>query len=187
MAGGRRVALLRGINVGKAKRISMAQLRSLVEELGFRDVRTLLNSGNIVFTAAGRGDPAARIEKALAEKIGVSSRVTVLTGEEFATAVVENPLLEVADNHSRLLVGFLADAAEVETLNPLLEKEWTPEALAVGTRVAYLWCPAGVLESPLGDALNRALRDRVTVRNWATVTKLLALVRGDGDDRDDGK
>jgi len=77
----RRVALLRGINVGRAKRLAMADLRALVEDLGYGDVRTLLNSGNIIFTVprTKRGDAAARIEKAIASRLGVSARVYVLT------------------------------------------------------------------------------------------------------------
>src|SRR5262245_8773555 len=147
---GRQVALLRGINVGRAKRVAMAELRALVEELGYGDVRTLLNSGNVVFTTprAAPGDAGARIEKALAERLGVSSRVTVLSAAELAAAVAANPLLEVADNPSLLLVAFLADPADRSRLKRLVEKDWAPEALALGPRVAYLWCPAGQIESP---------------------------------------
>ena len=176
----RRVALLRGINVGRAKRVAMADLRALVEELGYRDVRTLLNSGNVVFTApaAARGDAAARIEKALVAKLGVPSRVTVLTAAELAAAVAANPLLDVASNPSRLLVAFLADPADRKKLQPLTRQDWTPEALALGPRVAYLWCPPGVLASKLSEAVGRALGDAVTTRNWTTVTKLHALAAG---------
>lgn len=187
MAGGKRIALLRGINVGKAKRVAMAELRSLMEDLGFSAVRTLLNSGNVIFTAAGRGDAAGRIEKAMTERLGVSARVTVLTADEFSAAVAENPLISTGDNHSRLLVAFLSDAVDRPRLELLHQQSWAPESLAVGMRVAYLWCPAGVLESPLSSALGRALGERVTVRNWATVTKLHALLQGDDHDRDDGE
>ena len=176
----RRVALLRSINVGRAKRVAMAELRALVEELGYRDVRTLLNSGNVVFTApaAVRGDAAARIEKGLVARLGVKARVTVLTAAELAAAVADNPLVEVATNPSRLLVAFLADPADRGRLEPLLAQDWRPEALALGARVAYLWCPPGVLVSRLSEAVGRALGDAVTTRNWTTVTKLHALAEG---------
>ena len=110
---GRYVALLRGINVGTAKRVAMSELRALVEELGYSDVRTLLNSGNVVFTAA-KAEPreaALRIKKALEGKLGVSARVTVISDEELADVVAGNPLGKVADNPSRLLVGILGDPA----------------------------------------------------------------------------
>jgi uncharacterized protein (DUF1697 family) len=174
------IALLRGINVGRAKRIAMADLRKLVEGLGYGDVRTVLNSGNIVFTASrAAGDVAGRIEKAIIDKLGIAARVTVLSGKELAAAIKENPLGEIVDNPSRFLVAVLNDAAHRQRLTPLMEKDWKPEALAVGRRVAYLWCPQSILESPLHEAVCRALNDGVTMRNWATMTKLQALVEGE--------
>jgi uncharacterized protein (DUF1697 family) len=172
------VALIRGINVGKAKRIAMADLRALVEGLGYTNVRTLLNSGNVVFTAP-RAVPTvgARLEAALADQLGVSARFTVLTASELATAVRENPLLKVADNPSRLLVAVLRDPADRSKLTSLAKQDWTPEALAVGTRVCYLWCADGILASRLGAAVNKTLGDAVTARNWATMLKLHELTK----------
>ena len=174
---GRHVALLRGINVGRAKRVAMADLRELVGELGYADVRTLANSGNVVFTAPGSsaGDAGGRIEAALAAHLGIASRVTVLTAGELADAVAGNPLIDVCDNPSRLLVAFLADPADRARLKALVRMRWAPEALALGERVAYLWCPDGVLASRVAAAVGEALGDAVTTRNWATVSKLLAL------------
>jgi uncharacterized protein (DUF1697 family) len=173
-----RVALLRGINVGRAKRVAMADLRALVEDLGYRDVRTLLNSGNVIFTVPGtvRGNPASRIEEAFASVIGFTSRVMVVTAAEVAAAVLENPLGEVADNPSRLQVGILADHAHRTRLEPLVKEHWAPEALALGTRVAYLWCPRGGIDSPLMAAAGRVLGDAWTVRTMATVTRIHALM-----------
>src|SRR2546421_7872366 len=152
---GRQVALIRGINVGRAKRVAMADLRVLVEGLGYGDVRTLLNSGNVVFTAprAAAGNATARIEKALATELGVSARVTVLSATELADAVTENPLLEVANDFSRLLVAVLGNPADRTKLAPLTKQDWATEALAVGTRVAYLWCPEGILASRLAESV----------------------------------
>jgi uncharacterized protein (DUF1697 family) len=173
----RQVALIRGINVGRAKRVAMADLRKLVESLGFGEVRTVLNSGNVVFSTprAAPGDAGARIEKALATKLGVSARVTVLTAKEVAAAVTENPLLDVAKNPSRLLVVALSNPADRPKLEPLSEQDWAPEVLAIGARVAYLWCAEGILASRLAEAVSRILGDAMTARNWATVMKLHAL------------
>jgi uncharacterized protein (DUF1697 family) len=178
---GRHVALIRGINVGRAKRVAMADLRALVEGLGFSDVRTLLNSGNVVFTStsAAAGNAGARIEKTMAAKLGVSARVTVLTAREVAKAVADNPLLDVASNHSRLMIAVPAGAIDHRRLKPLAAEDWTPEVLAIGTCVAYLWCPDGILASPLSEAVGRTLGDSVTSRNWATLLKLHALARVD--------
>jgi uncharacterized protein (DUF1697 family) len=171
------IALIRGINVGRAKRVAMADLRALVEDLGYGDARTLLNSGNVVFTTprAAPGDAAARIAKALAAVLGVSARVTVLTAKELAAAVTANPLLEVADDPSRLLVAVLSNPADRPKLEPLLKQDWAPDVLAIGARVAYLWCPEGMLASRLAEAVSRVLGDAVTSRNWATMMKLHAL------------
>jgi uncharacterized protein (DUF1697 family) len=172
------IALLRGINVGKAKRVAMADLRKLVEKLGYTDVRTLLNSGNVVFTSTG-SDTAravARIEKALVEATGVSARVLVVTAEDLATAVKENPFLKVADNPSRLLVAFLADPADLAGMKPLLRQDWGTERLAIGSRAAYFWLPDGIIDSKIFAALHRRPANDVTTRNWATVLKLKAMV-----------
>ena len=141
--------------------------------LGYRDVRTLLNSGNVVFTDP-RGDAAkaaARIEKGIATKLGVTSRVVVLTAAEVAAALAANPLAAVATNPSRLFVAVLADPTD-RRLDPLLAGTGNPKCLALGPRVAYIWCPEGMMDSPLAAAVAKALGDGVTTRNWATMGKL---------------
>ncbi len=182
----RQVALLRGINVGSAKRVAMADLRALLESLGCGGVRTLLNSGNAVFTPprGSRGLPAA-LERAIATKLGVVTRVTVLTGQEVAAAVRQNPLARVASDPSRLLVTVLRDPKAQGRLKPLLKERWAPEAFALGGRVAYLWCAGGIADSPLWAAVNDVLGEDGTARNMATMTKLLALVDAE-QDRDEG-
>lgn len=170
------VALLRGINVGKAKRIAMADLRSLFERLGLADVRTLLNSGNVVFTTTSfTATLPARLRQAIHEKLKVDCRVTVLTAGELGTIIRKDPLGEVAHDPSRYLVGVLADPADRARLVPLTREEWAPERILLGTRVGYLWLPAGILESRLAKALDRILGDGMTARNWSTMLKLHAL------------
>jgi uncharacterized protein (DUF1697 family) len=171
------VALLRGINVGKAKRVAMADLKALVEDLGYGDVKTLLNSGNVVFSS--KKDDAAgaakRIEKGIADKLGVTSRVTVVSAGEIAAAIAKNPHRKIATNPSRHLVAFFPDEAAVKGLAPFLKKTWAPEAAAASGRVVFLWCPDGILESPAFKELARLAKDGVTSRNFATVEKLHAL------------
>jgi uncharacterized protein (DUF1697 family) len=173
----RYIALLRGINVGTAKRVAMADLRKLIDELGYEDVRSVLNSGNIVFSANGidPGAAAAAIEENLVLKLGVAARVMVLSREQLATVLAENTLLSVAADHSRLLVFMLADAAARTAIAPLCERKWGAEALAVGQRAAYVWCPEGVLDSAAATALGKQLGDHTTSRNWNTLCKLYAL------------
>src|SRR5512139_337568 len=103
----RYVALFRGINVGKAKRIAMADLRALLEKLGFSQVRTLLNSGNAVFTASAAPPRklAQRIRAEVANQLGVDALVIVKSAKDIAGIVAGNALATVATDASRLLVA----------------------------------------------------------------------------------
>ncbi len=175
----RQVALLRGINnAGQGPRVALAGLRALFEGLGFRDVRTLLNSGNVVFSAPAKesGGVLARIEKALAAKLQLTAPVTLLSADEVEAAVRDNPFSGVATDRSRLLVVVPFIRSDLRRLQPLLKERWAPEALALGSRVAYLWCAGGVAKSPLWTAVDRALERSGTARNMATLTKLRAAV-----------
>jgi uncharacterized protein (DUF1697 family) len=175
------VALIRGVNnIGKARRVAMADLRAVFEGLGFRGVRTLLNSGNVVFSAPGerREGARTRIQDGLRSELGLASRVTLLSAREVAAAVRDNPFAGGATNPSRLLVVAPATSSDLRLLRPLLEQRWKPEALALGTRVAWLWCARGVARSPLWAAVDRALLRTGTARNLATFTKAMALARG---------
>lgn len=172
------VALIRGINVGRANRVAMADLRALLVDLGYRDVRTLLNSGNAAFSAPGKSaaSVAARIRGALRTRLGVDARVVAVTATDLVAAVAENPLTAFAEVPARLLVAFLADPSDRVRLLPLAERDWAPEAIAVGTRVAYLWRPNGVATSALSRAVAQTLGEAATARNWSTVLKLVTLV-----------
>jgi uncharacterized protein (DUF1697 family) len=156
----------------------MADLRGLLADLGYREVQTLLNSGNLVFSA-GREKPrriGERIEVAMREELGVSAPVTVLTAAAFSTVVEENSLSEVAKDPARFLVAFCNDAGRLKQLKPLTQQPWSPEALAVGSVAAYLWCASGILESRLAEAVGRVLGESTTTRNWTTVTKIHAVL-----------
>lgn len=176
----RRVALLRGINVGKAKRIAMADLRRVVESLGATDVATLLNSGNVVYSAAGGRThaDATRIAAAVAQELGVATDVTVLDREELEAALRANPLRTIASDPSRLLLLALADARRARALEPLLARRWKPEVLAIDGRVAWLWCARGIVDSPLWAAANRALGGTGTARNLATMNRIAERLAG---------
>lgn len=173
----RYVALLRGINVGTAKRVAMADLKRVVEDLGFHDVKTLLNSGNVVFGGeeARSSDVAASIEQGVLEATGVSSKTTALNATEFAQVVAENPVADPS-NPSRLLVAFLFNPEERRDLLAIAKDDWSPEKVSVGSKAAYFWCPDGILESKALKAAGKVLRTDVTTRNWATVLKIKALL-----------
>mgnify|MGYP002831873814 CR=1 FL=1 len=171
------VALLRGINVGRAKRIAMADLRVLVEGLGYTGVRSLLNSGNVVFRAPGTTAQAAAqaIEEALVLRLGVAARVFVLGRDELGAIIDGNPLLGVATDHARLFVFLLGEAVRRDRLAVLDGRDWGCEQLVLGERAAYVWCPEGMLVSAAATSLGKLLGDGTTSRNWHTLLKLQAL------------
>jgi len=173
------VALLRGINVGTAKRLAMADLRALLEALGHGCVRTLLNSGNAVFDAPAASAPpklAARIQAALAERLRLDSFVIVKSAKSVAAMVAENRLAEGCENESRLIVAITQDSADLARLKALAHVDFGREKLQLGTEAAYLWCPDGILQSRAASTLLSELKDRGTTRNWATMTKIAALL-----------
>lgn len=174
MAAATCIALLRGINVGRSRRIAMAELRALFEELGFAHVQTVLNSGNVVFDAAPAGPHrlAARIEEGIRAHLGFEVPVIAVAAERLDVIVAQNTLAGAQAEASKLLVAFVSGEAVLDRVRPLLGQSWAGEALAVGRHAAYLHCPGGIVESGLLRAFSRATGDAATTRNWATVLKL---------------
>jgi uncharacterized protein (DUF1697 family) len=177
----RYVALFRGINVGKAKRIAMADLGKLLEKLGYKDVKTLLNSGNAVFTggAASANKLAAGIRSAVAKKLGVDAAVIVKSARDIEGILAGNELGGTASDHSRLLVAMTDDAKALAALAPFAVREWGDEKVHLGKHAAYVWCANGILESAALAVLLKALGPACTTRNWATLNKIHALMVAD--------
>jgi uncharacterized protein (DUF1697 family) len=171
----RYVALLRGINVGTANRISMTDLRSVFEALRYTDVTTLLQSGNVVFTAPRGLGPSATIalEDELANTTGVQARILVLDAARFLEVARANPLVPIADNDSLLVVTFLGAAPPASLEVPT---DLEPEVLEVGDKAIYQWCPRGVSKSIVPPKFFRSLGPEATTRNWRTVKKIAGLL-----------
>ncbi len=172
------VALLRGVNVGKSKRVPMAELRTLLSGLGYTNVATLLNSGNAVFCAPV-GTPAkhaAAIAAAISTRLHVEVPVIVKSAGELTAIISENPIKAGAEEHSRFLVAFAPDAKALSGLKAIEPLVVTPERFSVGKNAAYLFCAMGILESKAGAALLGKAGKSATTRNWATVLRLKALV-----------
>ncbi len=171
------VALLRGINLGAKRRVAMADLRSWLGDLGYADVRTLVQSGNIVFRTAKRPATVLReVEARLAEGAGFAIDCVVRTAEELRAVVEADPLGSVADNASRYHVSFLREAPEQPDFAP---DAFAPELFHVGEREIYFWTPDGVIHSRMLAAFPTRKGEVATMRNWNTVTKLLALTTPD--------
>jgi uncharacterized protein (DUF1697 family) len=171
------IALLRGVNLGAHNRIAMPALRDALSEAGFGDVRTYLQSGNVVLSGGGSSDAVARkVRKVVADRFGLDVDVVVRTRAELAAIVKRDPLGEVAKDPKRYQVSFLASKPKAEAARKLEETAIEPERLVVQGREAYAWHPNGVGRSKLAALLaGNGLRVSATARNWTTVTKLLAM------------
>src|SRR4051812_22736137 len=166
----RLIALLRGINLGAKRRVAMADLRALMTELGYEDVRTVLQSGNVVFTGA-ETKARERLEQAMAERFGFDVDVVLRTMDELHAVVEADPFGDEIDNPTRYFVVFLDGKPR---LDALAGQDFAPDRFRPGAREVYAWCPEGMQNSRLMKALGKpGIAGTATVRNWATVNKLL--------------
>jgi uncharacterized protein (DUF1697 family) len=175
-----KILLLRGINIGPNKRIAMPELRALLGDAGFEDVRTYVQSGNVVLSS-GRS-PArvgAQAEKLIAERFGFDVDVIVRTGGELAEVVGRNPLGDVATDPKRYQVSFLESEPDPEVISRIATVAAESERLVAIGRELYAWHPDGVARSKLWAKLaGNGLGVRATARNWTTVGTLLEMARG---------
>lgn len=167
------VALLRGINVGAANQVAMSDLRLACQNLGFRNVTTVLRSGSVVFDFGG--DPDASEMRAEVERLtGVTAQVLILTASEFQEVADANPLASVSTNGSKLFLTFLSEPpGEVELPDA---GALAPERLEVGTRAIYQWFPDGSMQSKVPKAFWSQFGGVQTARNTNTVGKILTLL-----------
>jgi uncharacterized protein (DUF1697 family) len=175
------VLLLRGVNVGTKNSLPMAELRSMLAELGCSDVQTYVQSGNAVFgTKLGTAELTNAIEQALERYMGRPIGTALRTSKQMNAIALANPFASVATNLSNLCVTFLSAAPTKAEVAPLHVQDWAPELFAVAGKEIYTWHPHGQGRSPLGAALGKLrLRGAVTTRNWNTVLKLRELVAAD--------
>ena len=173
------IALLRGINVGGNKLVAMADLRALVARLGFADVRTLLQSGNLVFRSDRRSP--AQLERVLeaetTQRLGLEAAYFVRTAGEWHAVVARNPFrAEAARDPARLAVMVLKDAPAARAVAALRAAITGREAVRAAGRHLYAVYPDGMGRSRLTHTLiEKLLGTRATGRNWNTVRKLAEL------------
>jgi uncharacterized protein (DUF1697 family) len=174
----RRIALLRGINLGSRNRVSMPELREALGEAGYEDVQTLVQSGNIVFSSSKKPATLEReIEKVVAG-LGVECAVVVRTRDELAGAIERNPIPEGVAAPKLFQVTFFSGEPPAGAVEKLLSQDFGDERVEVIGREAYAWHPNGIQKSKLAREVGKKLRDEGTARNWNTVTKLLELADG---------
>lgn len=177
MATGQLIGLLRGVNLGAHNRIAMADLRRIVEDLGYEHPRTLVVSGNVVF---GSSDPPAtaakRIEKALASEAGLNVPVLVRTAQELVRIVERNPFGQHAAEGKFHHVIFLSGKADPKLVREVDPEQYLPERFAAHGSEIYHLTPGGMQGAKLTYAFwEKRLELRATARNWNTVEKLAAM------------
>jgi len=182
------VALLRGINVGGHNKVAMADLRDIAAELGYADVSTYIQSGNLVFAADGEDTAklAAALERRIAERLGIRPAVVVISAAELARLIEANPFPD--EPNPRLVHAVLRNTdlgesglAAVATATASARASGSRDEAVVIGRTLFLHTPDGFGRSELAARLvASAANAGGTARNWATVTKLMAML-GDGE------
>jgi uncharacterized protein (DUF1697 family) len=173
------IALLRAINVGGRNLVAMSDLRQLFTDLGFGEARTLLQSGNVVFESPQKADAEMerRLEKEIAERLGVAADFIVRNANDWKKIVARNPFPKQAkEDPGHLLVDFLKSAPSAENVRSLQSAIKGPEIIRSDGKQLYIVYPDGVGRSKLTATLiERKLERRGTARNWNTVLKLAAM------------
>ncbi|MBW5446742.1 DUF1697 domain-containing protein [Cohnella sp. CFH 77786] len=171
-------ALLRGINVGGNKKVSMPALKQMFEKMGFERVQTYINSGNVLFVPASAADPgemAGRIEKEIEREFGFPAAVILRTGDDLGRIIRSNPFAgEGTPEELNLHVGFLSQLPSESQLDRIRPYVTEDDRFRLVDHELYVMFRAGVRDSKLGNSLNK-LGVPVTLRNWNTTNKLFAL------------
>ncbi len=173
----RHVVLLRGINIGSRNRIAMPALREALEEAGFTDVETYLQSGNVVLESRAKPETVRRkVEQLIAGRFGLEIAVVVRTRAELAAVVKRNPHAKVASEPKRYQVTFLEQKLPTKVVRELEQAAAANERVVVSGREVYAWHPQTIARSKLWSKLaGQGLGVTATSRNWATVEALLEL------------
>ncbi|MEU7113480.1 DUF1697 domain-containing protein [Streptomyces sp. NPDC046182] len=176
--------LLRGINVGGHRKVPMAELRSLLEGLGHRDVRTYLQSGNAVFTTdtdeLTDEELTTAIEDAIEKRFGFRVDCLVRDAAYLAAVADACPFPAAELEAKQLHVTYLSEAVTPDRFASIDQTAFLPEEFRLGERALYLYAPEGLGRSKLGEALSRPALFKgivATTRNWNTVVKLAEMTR----------
>ena len=174
------IALLRGINVGGHRQVGMTNLRNFLTELGFENVKSLLQSGNLVFSSRSRfGAELERfLEVEAAKRLALEIDFYVRTAEEWKSVVRQNPFRKEAERDPKHLIClFLKNAPDVKDVALLQSEISGPELVKAKGKQAYIFYPDGMGRSRLTTAMIEKRIGRGTGRNWNTVLKLDVIAK----------
>ena len=177
---GRMVALLRAVNVG-GRKLPMAELRALCEELGWADVATYIQSGNVVFSSSGKPEAIeAELERAIEKRFGIDVPVIVRTTGEWTRLAASNPFAKTArDEPNRLQLLVSKQPPSADAAGQLMARARAGESVKAAGGALWFHFPEGVGVSKLTPALiDKACGSPSTGRNWNTVLKLKEMAEG---------
>jgi uncharacterized protein (DUF1697 family) len=172
------ISLLRGINVSGQKQVRMAELKSLYEDLGFENVRTYVQSGNVVFDSPEReaGKLTVQIEKLIEKTFGFFVPVLIRSAEDFRRILENHPFKH--EEPLRVLVTFLSETPEQSKLDALSCHEDKVDKFAIGEKEIFLFCPGGYGKTKLSNTFfEKKLGVAATTRNWKTVKALYEMAQ----------
>ena len=176
---GRNIALLRGINVGGRTSIPMAELRALCESLGWKEVQTYIQSGNVVFDVKGAAASLeAQLEEAVERKFGIAIPVLVRSAGAWHALVAANPFHEAAEAEpNRVMLSLSKRPPAAGAAAAIQERARNGERVEDSGGTLWIHYPGGAGTSKLTPALlDRLAGSPVTARNWRTVVKLAEMV-----------
>ncbi len=176
------ISILRGINVSGHRLIKMADLKVLYEKLGYKEVVTFIQSGNVIFKSDKKASDLAHaeaIEKTINKKYGFDVPVITRSIEEWGKTLKGNPFLKQKDvDLERLYVTFLSEKPEPTLVKSIRTLDYSPEEFAVVGKEVYLYCPVGYGNSKLSNGFFESkLKVIATTRNWKSINKLYALAQ----------
>lgn len=171
------IALFRGINVGGKNILKMKDLVELLETLGAQQVKTYVQSGNVVLQSMEAPSRLSeKISQGIQQSYGFSPQVILLTQTEFEDAIRNNPFLQAEALPKTLHLGFLVAEPKYPKLNELEQLKAPGEEILLKGRVFYLHAPNGIGRSKLAEKIEKHLGVPMTMRNWNTVCKLSDIV-----------
>ncbi len=174
------ISILRGINVSGQKKIKMSDLRLLYESLGFQNVVTYIQSGNVIFdtTVKNMADLKISIENAIEEKYEYHIPVIIRTNSEIGDIIKNCPfgLVDLVKDGTRILVTILTSEPSETRISAILKYAAATEKIVISGKEVYLYCPNGYGKSKLSNTLlEKKLGIDATTRNWKTIHKLYEL------------
>jgi uncharacterized protein (DUF1697 family) len=173
----RKIGILRGINVGGKRKILMADLKSMCEKLGLKDVKTYIQSGNLIFNSdKPNSELENNLEKAITEKYGFDVPVIVRTKKELENSINNNPFFDKDADIKQLHLTFLKEIPSKENMDKILTFNFEPDKFKIDDKDTFIFCAGKYHESKLtNNFFEKQLKIGATTRNWKTVMKLSEL------------